>query len=982
MTLPNLQVGKAFEDATHAAGQSVAVGSGGAIYTSTDGLNWVLRRSNLIKHLRGVTYGGGMFVAVGEGGAIVTSLDGVAWNVLDGGTDANRELWAVHHDGTRFFAVGSQVPSGALVLSSTDGENWADVSPAGGVPETLFGIAYNGSRYVAVGDGGVILHSQGGVAWNSLYWPGISAFYDVMHDGSRFHAVGKNTTGNGILRSSNDGATWEYRNIGAVAPLNKVIRAGSGYLALGNTGTVITSPDGGDVWTKRSSQCEGSLRAAVVTGSRITVASSWGAMLVSSDGIDWTTISHALPAPPVVSCAGIAAGIETYVDGRYFSVRGGDVYSSTDAMTWEHISTLGANLPVAMAYGNGRFVAVGDGIISSTAGVNWTAGYDTGVQLESVAFGGGMFVAVGRNGTIVTSGDGLSWTARNSGSTSSLGAVAYGGAQWVVLGGVGELLTSADGMTWTQRDSGTSASLNDVVYDDTRWLAVGFSGTIVSSLDGINWAEQRIGDGENLKGIAYDGARRVVVGNSGTIFDSLDGMNWTRRFAGIGNHFLGVFHFGGGFLLTAEDDLVLVSSDGQAWAGLNFHNEITAREVIHAGGQYAVIGETTFVDFSNRRHFVATSPDGIVWTHRRQTSFQSEPVRGVAHDGNKFLAVAGSGNGYSGAFWAFDSSDGIHWNSAVTLLDFVYGAPEKLIHDGTQFVMLSHSSIISELATYYTAWVTVSVDGVTWTRHERIPWTGLGGRYFDIVHAGQRYILLGEGGKITSLSLVDDSHGYYVAGKTPRGVTHGAGMFVAVGDDGAVYTSFDSLDWTARDSGTDRQLLDVAYDGSRFVAVGAAGVILSSADAITWTLEASPTSLALRKVIFGGGRLLAAGDSILRSIPDPDADGDGVEDIRDRCMFGATGWTSNSGTDNDGDGCRDSDEDSDDDNDGIPDSVDRKSLIPATVFADLNGDDGVDSLDLAVMMSYWGDGAGWVDLDSDGAVAVADLRLLRNAMEP
>lgn len=53
-----------------------------------------------------------------------------------------------------------------------------------------------------------------------------------------------------------------------------------------------------------------------------------------------------------------------------------------------------------------------------------------------------------------------------------------------------------------------------------------------------------------------------------------------------------------------------------------------------------------------------------------------------------------------------------------------------------------------------------------------------------------------------------------------------------------------------------------------------------------------------------------------------DTDGDGISNIIDRCSAGATGWTSNSSTDNDSDGCRDSDEDNDDDNDGYLDSED------------------------------------------------------------
>ena len=53
-----------------------------------------------------------------------------------------------------------------------------------------------------------------------------------------------------------------------------------------------------------------------------------------------------------------------------------------------------------------------------------------------------------------------------------------------------------------------------------------------------------------------------------------------------------------------------------------------------------------------------------------------------------------------------------------------------------------------------------------------------------------------------------------------------------------------------------------------------------------------------------------------------DADGDGIDDVVDRCPNGvgeAQGWSSKASTDHDGDGCRDRDEDQDDDDDGITD---------------------------------------------------------------
>ena len=54
-------------------------------------------------------------------------------------------------------------------------------------------------------------------------------------------------------------------------------------------------------------------------------------------------------------------------------------------------------------------------------------------------------------------------------------------------------------------------------------------------------------------------------------------------------------------------------------------------------------------------------------------------------------------------------------------------------------------------------------------------------------------------------------------------------------------------------------------------------------------------------------------------VQEMDLDGDGISKLLDRCPDGDAGWTSNSFTDFDGDGCRDVTEDDDDDGDGIID---------------------------------------------------------------
>ena len=63
---------------------------------------------------------------------------------------------------------------------------------------------------------------------------------------------------------------------------------------------------------------------------------------------------------------------------------------------------------------------------------------------------------------------------------------------WVVVGFSGTILTSDDGLSWTARNSGTEEHLFDARYADGLWVVVGTSGTLLTSPDGISWQHPEI----------------------------------------------------------------------------------------------------------------------------------------------------------------------------------------------------------------------------------------------------------------------------------------------------------------------------------------------------------------------------------------------------------------------------------------------------------------------------------------------------------
>lgn len=109
-----------------------------------------------------------------------------------------------------------------------------------------------------------------------------------------------------------------------------------------------------------------------------------------------------------------------------------------------------------------------------------------------VRFVGGRFVAVGFAGTIASSTDGLTWSARREDfqNFATLNDVAFGDGLFVVVGLSGAIATTPDGDAFTQQVSRTSRVLGGIVFDGSQFVAVGEDRVVDRSLDGIEWEVQ------------------------------------------------------------------------------------------------------------------------------------------------------------------------------------------------------------------------------------------------------------------------------------------------------------------------------------------------------------------------------------------------------------------------------------------------------------------------------------------------------------
>ena len=187
-----------------------------------------------------------------------------------------------------------------------------------------------------------------------------------------------------------------------------------------------------------------------------------------------------------------------------------------------------------------------------------------------------LWVAAGDAGTIHTSSDGNTWTARTTPGawvSNSGGAkrIVWNGSLFVVLptaspGGYTKCLTSSDGITWTERNLGTNQLWVGLAYSavESKWMAVADSGAVVTSPDGITWNVIGSGPGYGMKDLAVLGSlwvaptRLAVFG--GVTFSLDNGATWTT--VRVGNH--RVATDGWSRIIAADKRFVLVHATGTA----------------------------------------------------------------------------------------------------------------------------------------------------------------------------------------------------------------------------------------------------------------------------------------------------------------------------------------------------------------------------------------------------------------------------------
>lgn len=293
-------------------------------------------------------------------------------------------------------------------------------------------------------------------------------------------------------------------------------------------------------------------------------------------------------------------------------------------------------------------------VVNAAAQLNWKQVFSgTTSNLLCVNRCDDRYIAVGENGTIITSDDGALWSVARSTVKDILRNVCLGENGYVAVGDNGTILRSDDSRTWTKQESGTDLILTNLLCGNGVYITSAREnrGVVYRSTDAINWEAVTIAGAEysSFDAAAYAQGLFVICGINGDPSGPVTG--------------------------TPE---AYISEDGSTWNvyPMNCDTAAKIKTLLWTGNE--------FMAFSYKLKpqpmvcGVHLSPNAKTWTYQIiPPSSAFTPIR------CKTMALGAAGYiGVGSDNKMIHSPDGIQWKSITTTIPH---QTESIIWDGKSY---------------------------------------------------------------------------------------------------------------------------------------------------------------------------------------------------------------------------------------------------------------------------------------------------------
>lgn len=252
-----------------------------------------------------------------------------------------------------------------------------------------------------------------------------------------------------------------------------------------------------------------------------------GQFWISTDGRAWIKLT----TNPSYVWADMVKGPEYYLTGMQGPSNSGNglVVFSTNARQWSTTTVGAAQTFYVAAYGNGKYVLAGyNGVGSGTGQVFWSTAGAIGSwpnptnllaaeAFTAGVFANGLFVFGGSKGSLRTSTDAVTWTARDPLFGSNyIYKILYANNMFLAAGQNGTVRASTDGITWQTRDPGFSTAYNlaNITYDPDEGIWVVGDGNYTEiriSTDTVTWSVRSTPTGYSQYSMSYGNGNFVYT---------------------------------------------------------------------------------------------------------------------------------------------------------------------------------------------------------------------------------------------------------------------------------------------------------------------------------------------------------------------------------------------------------------------------------------------------------------------------------------
>lgn len=481
------------------------------VYRSVDGQTWEeVPLPSFTNAISGIASGNGALVIQFDNGGIITTRDGINWTHFLPNHTTYRVREAIRFSSGVFIAAYTSESGGGSVMTSEDGLRW--VAGAPGYQNLSPDWTANNHIGTIIGRDrtfGVSRTFDQGYNWFPI--PSIpTTFFQGTHgiyaDGKFIVAITDNMSGYRMLfvSGSEDASGWEEHPLPAGIQHTPYLGHHGGLFFLGQSTDYSYVSSDGIAWQTMSHAIHRQ-KLAYSRGLFVAQASA-GGMVSSRDGINWTPI-------PIEGMPATVSKVLSNEDTFLVVDSGGGTWSSPDGTDWRgHLPGATVNTSTSL----GRSLAEIKGTLVVAGARLFVASTDNGRSWANVTVNGQPPSSVNTYHKVVSSAsemlaleglpsvantlhrstDGMAFTTVTGLPAKTWDSLASNGTEWMLLARDGSLFRSKDGgLTWTQVAITGMVRGGAVAWFNGSWVIIGTEASSGSS----PYIGYTLGDGDVLQ---------------------------------------------------------------------------------------------------------------------------------------------------------------------------------------------------------------------------------------------------------------------------------------------------------------------------------------------------------------------------------------------------------------------------------------------------------------------------------------------------